>query len=166
MIPGTISKDEVKEGPQQSSSRIRIDRGAIIREKRREAEIEAADREEQKAKSALLGKEKHAVSRCVNFMTEACKDLKEDVFSIYPSIVPFILSSVEEDFDIPPQWKEWKAAAIKTSNESFERYRTLVKNSYKQPLQRGTCSVDDIPFCSCSPIEGCGSTCQNRLLFM
>ena len=96
--------------------------------------------------------------------------LLQSDYSIFPSaVLPFVLPSAIEDFDIPTEWKDFKPiVSIKKEHaeSTFPRYRTLVRNSYKAPLQRGSCCDDDLPQCPCLPEEICGDECQNRLLYM
>jgi hypothetical protein len=102
------------------------------------------------------------VRRFRRLLIESCSNLRATDFTPWPLIVPFVLTAEHEDFSIPEEWKNLRhQPAIR-----LPKYRSLTRNSYKLPLHRGCCSVDDIPLCSCSYQDGCSIRCQNRLLFM
>ena len=53
-----------------------------------------------------------------------------------------------------------------TTTTTIAKYKNINQNYYRQPLTRNHFTDDDIQYCSCNHITGCGVNCENRLLFM
>ena len=53
-----------------------------------------------------------------------------------------------------------------TTTTTIAKYKTIHQNYYRQPLTRNNFTDDDIQYCSCNNITGCGVNCENRLLYM
>lgn len=165
---------------QQSYVSIRIDRGAILKENKRKNEEDTKNETERKAKLIKYDKEKRAIKRCLDCLTEDSESLeKKKISASSSSSASSITPATYTDFDIPNSWKIKEKKVIEKvitekivkkptirNDLNFTKYRTIVRNSYKHPLQKGTWGVDDVPQCICTSIDGCGVSCQNRLLFM
>lgn len=147
----------------ETSLRPRSDRNETIRQRKRKAAADLIEVEISNRHHADQNEELRAGMRCARLVSQ-CKITFDEIvdFSILPAVLPFPLPQISEDFDIPNAWK----TAKKTPMSSFPRYRVLTKNFYRLPLQRGSCSTEDLPYCSCLSDEGCGIACENKLLFM
>jgi hypothetical protein len=156
-------------------SSTRLEHVTILKEKKRLGELNLKGRE---SKSQRIQYENDKEIDHVDQNTKIT--VPRTLSSVLPSMVPSIMPIDYEDFDVPDCWKKGnnvfdsvikdkqavnRKPNIKSSEKNYPRYRTLIKNAYKLPLQRGSCLVDDIPQCSCDS-SGCGESCQNRLLFM
>ena len=151
---------EEKDSSLRSRRSNRLD---IIAERKRKAAADWTDSKSSYVESGKLKEELRAGRRCARLMSESSIIFDEIVdFSIFPLELPFNVKFLREDFDIPNRWKTDGKSQLNT----FPRYRALTKNLYRSPLQRGSCSADDIPYCSCHPDKNCGLDCENRLLFM
>ena len=147
----------------KSSLRSRSNRLEVVAENKRKAAADSIELKSDYTERRNLEWELRAGRRCARLMSKSSIIFDEIVdFSIFPSVLPFDLPSLSEDFDIPSRWK----TAEKPHLNTFPRYRALTKNLYRFPLQRGSCSADDVPYCSCDPAKGCGLDCENRVLFM
>ena len=56
--------------------------------------------------------------------------------------------------------------AITSTTTKIAKYKNINQNYYRQPLTRNHFTDDDIQYCSCNHITGCGVNCENRLLYM
>jgi hypothetical protein len=138
---------------QRSSSRT--EQLAVAKEKRRLAELEAAALAQRQLEEQRREKCRRVANRLFGQLEAQCNE---------DGVV---------EFDIPTSWKP-KAPKGGDSKElkraprerSYQKYRTIWRNLYRSPLVRDGCALDEVPLCSCSPAEGCGDYCQNRLLFM
>lgn len=129
---------------------------------KRKSERNKCDEDGKKRTPSQSKRDLLTVKRFTRLLIESCPNLRATAFTPWSLIVPFALPTEREDFSIPEDWKKLCShPAI-----PIPKYRSLMRNSYKPPLHRGCCSVDDIPLCSCSYQDGCNIRCQNRLLFM
>ena len=55
---------------------------------------------------------------------------------------------------------------ITSTTTTIAKYKNINQNYYRQPLTRNHFTDDDIQYCSCNHITGCGVNCENRLLYM
>lgn len=120
------------------------------------------DKMSRKSKRTKSENEDLSVRRCARLIADPCRVLKKAGFCVWPSNAKSTFPTSSIDFDIPNDWKSCtRIQAVK-----LPQYRSLVKNFYRPPLQRGSCDPDDNPQCSCSQENGCDMHCQNRQLFM
>jgi hypothetical protein len=135
--------------------------------------------ENKRIENELISKRKR---ENINYLLNSIQKLNNDIdnrdvsyfceYDIVPDINKFpLVAPNEEDFDIPMEWK----VLPRVNNNSFRRrsdlkyesYRTIIQNVYRYPLQRPYISRDEsIQLCMCTNINGCDSSCQNRLLYM
>lgn len=112
------------------------------------------------AKVALIAEA--PVLRRSSRLTIFSSDARKPDRAVYSTTLRFIPPTSQENFEIPEKWRRLCQLAV----VGPPRYRSIERNLYRPPLQRGSCSADYIPKCSCSREDGCGADCQSRLLFM
>ena len=130
----------------------------------RKRKIEVVDHvaETMECRELTLMAEVPALRRSSRLTIAISSDVRKPDRAVNSTTLRFIPLISHEDFDIPEKWKRFCQPSI----VGPPRYRSIGRILYRPPLQRGSCSTDDIPKCTGSQEDGCGAECQNRLLFM
>ena len=145
-------------------------------QERLHAQQEALEREQQRQELLRVENRRRASNKFISHLLHGIEHHTSDFALPVSFVAPFgvLPPTEEEDFDLPDELRLEVASAGERKHRSssgasqpkFPRFKTIHKNYYRPPLQRSSCPLDEVPRCVCLPEEGCGDTCQNRLLFM